>query len=81
MIAGKTKLAIVAAATLAAFGFSVSATAKLSANKLAAKKLVANKLVANRLAANAVADKAQFDLDALKVNKIILPDGTVLTSQ
>ena len=72
MITGKSKRLIVSVVTLAAvLAFSFSASAKLAANKLAA----------NLIAANSASESVKFDVGAVKVSKVTLPDGTVLTAE
>ena len=42
--------------------------------------LAANaKLSVNRIALNSLSDKTKFDLQAVTISKVTLPDGTVLT--
>jgi hypothetical protein len=51
----------------------------LSCSLAANAKLSVNLLAANRLSANSLSDKTKFDLQAVTISKVTLPDGTVLT--
>jgi hypothetical protein len=50
----------------------------LSCSLAANAKLSVNLLSANLLSANSLSDKTKFDLQAVTVSKVTLPDGTVL---
>ena len=51
----------------------------LSCSLVANAKLSVNLLAANKLATNSLSDKTKFDLQAVTISKVTLPDGTVLT--
>jgi hypothetical protein len=64
-----SKIFLVTSSTAAIlFNFIPAAEARLASNRLAS----------NRLSSNAISDKAKFDTSSLTVNKVQLPDGTVL---
>jgi hypothetical protein len=69
----KVLLSLVSALVLI-LSCSLVANAKLSVNMLAT-----NLLATNLLAANSLSDKTKFDLQAVTISKVTLPDGTVLT--
>lgn len=69
---------VLGAALVLALGAMMAASASA---KLAANKLAANGISPNGTSLDRHGDKARFDTKAVRVGKVILPDGTVLPAR